>query len=101
MVSKTELGAKFLKMSVVELFPIVRDYHLRYAKVTHYRPLNKVLYVSLSNSCQRLSLYPLSEIVDGHNKEFLLSLCQGKRANDVYSSVGEGLRPSHGSELLV
>lgn len=68
-----ELFPEFSYLLVVELLPIVGDDGMRNPKPIDDLLPNKILSGLLSNLRERLGLDPLCEVVNGHNRKFILT----------------------------
>lgn len=96
MVLDPQLGAEFMKISIVELLSVVGDEDLWYLKLTNYGLPNKVAYVVLGYFSQCFGLNPLCEIINRHDEELPLSRSHGQWSHDVDSPLGKGPRSNNG-----
>ena len=67
-----EFGDEALKALVGELITIVCDERLRDPKLSEYISFVKTQNVVRGNFCEGFGLYPLCEIIYGHDEEFVL-----------------------------
>ena len=82
-VCNSQLIAISPKGFAVELKSIVRDEGMRYFEAGDNVLLDKLLYVHISDICQRLSFNPFGEIVCADQQIFLVSHCFRKWANNI------------------
>ena len=81
----------------VELKSIVRDEGMRYSEASDNVLLEKLLYVHISNICQRLNFNPFGEIICADQQIFLVSYCFRKWVNNIQDPlckrprIGEGI----------
>ena len=68
---------------------IVGDESVRQPVPIDDRFSEKVLGLLFSDVRQRLSFYPLGEVADGDNKEFLLAGCWGEWTQNVHPPLGK------------
>lgn len=86
--------AELLEAVIVELSPIICDWNSGNTKLAHNGRLDKPSDLLFGDGCQRLSFYPLGEVIDNDHQEPYLSLTEGKWADDVDSPLVEGPRRS-------
>ena len=63
---------------------------MRYPEASDNVLLEKLLYIHISDICQRLSFNPLGEIVCADQQIFLVSRCFRKSANNIQAHCAKG-----------
>ena len=84
-----EFGDEALKALVGELGTVVCDEHLRDPKSSEYVSFSKTQNVVRGNFREGFGLYPLYEIIYGHDEEFVLVCPLYEWSEDIHSPPGE------------
>jgi hypothetical protein len=89
MISDPVLLTKCLERSAVKLCSVVRHQYLWDVKMGYDVLPYKLFGISVCDVGQRFCLYPLGEIVRGHNKPLTVSRSSGERSHYIQTPLGE------------